>query len=212
MSYPSVIAAALSGATLRQLSYWRSSRSSEPLLAPQKASNGRTLYSFEDVVALRTFVYLRAKNVSLQRVRKAVENLRKMGELDHLSTYSLVAIGKDVVWRVSDTEAVDLTGSPGQGLIAQMVDIIAGFTGPRDREVVPLIYPKPGVKVDKEVRGGYPVIEGTRIPFNLVASLVEDGVSPEDISNFYPAVDGSAARGATEFSSYVKKYSVKSVA
>ncbi|MGH3820497.1 MAG: hypothetical protein ACRDRE_22655, partial [Pseudonocardiaceae bacterium] len=40
----------------------------------------------------------------------------------------------------------------------QMVDILAVFRGPHDREVVPLYRPKPGVAVDPEVRGGYPVI------------------------------------------------------
>ncbi|MGQ0779471.1 MAG: MerR family transcriptional regulator, partial [Pseudonocardiales bacterium] len=81
VSYQPVVAAALSGATLRQLSYWRSSRSTEaPLLAPElHKPRSRVSYSFRDVVALRTFVYLRSRKVPLQRVRKAVRSLRDMG-------------------------------------------------------------------------------------------------------------------------------------
>lgn len=85
-----------------------------------------------------------------------------MGAAEHLSSYQLVAVGRDVVWKVSDDVAVDLTRRPGQEVIALMVDILAAFRGPRDREVVPLYRPKPGVAVDPAVRGGYPVIASLR--------------------------------------------------
>lgn len=163
-------------------------------------------YSFRDVVALRTFVYLRSREVPLQRVRKAVRSLRDMGETEHLSSYQLMADGRDVVWKVSDDVAVDLTRYPGQQIIAQMVDILAGFHGSHDREVVPLYHPKPGVEVDPEIRGGYPVIAGTRVPYDLVASLLEDGVAAEDVAGFYPAVSAEAARGALAFARYVDGY------
>ncbi|HEV2781821.1 MAG TPA: DUF433 domain-containing protein [Actinophytocola sp.] len=208
MSYSSVVAAALSGASLRQLSYWRSAQSSEgPLLAPTLHVPGsRASYSFQDVVALRTFVYLRARGVPLQRVRKAVAKLRDLGETNHLSSYQLIAVGKDVAWVSSDESAVDLTGRPGQQVIAEMVDILGAFDGPRRRDVVPLHQPKPGVAVDPEVRGGYPVIEGTRVPFDLIAALLDDGVAAEDVASFYPSVPPYAARGAREFARYVDAY------
>jgi uncharacterized protein (DUF433 family) len=210
MSYAPVVAAALSGASLRQLSYWRSPRSTEsPVLAPQfHVPGARVAYSFVDVVELRTFVYLRAHNVPLQRVRKAIRRLRDMGETAHISSYSLVAVGRDVVWRISDRSAVDLTGEPGQQVIAQMVDILAVFPT-QSHEVVSLLRPKPGVAVDPEVRGGYPVIEGTRVPYDLVAALIEDGLAPEEISAFYPSVEPDAARGARDFAQYVDGYRVK---
>jgi uncharacterized protein (DUF433 family)/DNA-binding transcriptional MerR regulator len=208
VSYTPVVAAALSGATPRQLSYWRSSRSSEtPLLAPRYYERGaRVAYSFQDVLALRTFVYLRAHDVPLQRVRKAVRSLRGMGETQHLSAYQLVALGRDVVWTVSDQLAVDLTRQPGQQVIAQMVDILAAFRGMSGREVVPLLEPKPGVAVDPEVRGGYPVIAGTRVPYDLVAALLMDGVAVEAVSRFYPSVQPHAARGALAFARYVSEH------
>lgn len=205
VAYSAEVAAALSGATVGQLAYWRSGRSGEPLLRPQSYIPGsRVAYSFQDVVALRTFVYLRARKVSLQRVRKAVASLRQLGEVQHLSRYNLLAVGRDVVWRISDKEAVALTGStPGQRVIAQMVDILAEFANMRGRRVVSLYRPAPGVAVDPEVRGGYPVVEGTRIPYDLVASLVEDGVPPEDVGRYYPSVGAGGARGAEEFARIV---------
>ena len=57
MAFPPEVAAALSGASVRQLAYWRLAKSDEPLLAPElHEPRSRVSYSFRDVVALRAFV------------------------------------------------------------------------------------------------------------------------------------------------------------
>lgn len=207
MSFPPVIAAALSGATVRQLSYWRSTRTTEPLLAPEfHKPRSRVSYSFRDVVALRTFVYLRSQDVPLQRVRKAVAHLRKMGADEHLASYTLVALARDVVWVTSDEAAIMLTRDPGQVVIAEMVAILGAFANMRRRDVLPLRAPVTGVEVDPDVRGGYPVIEGTRVPYDAVAALLDDGVAPDEVASFYPSVTADAARGAVAFARYVDEY------
>ncbi len=202
MSYTPAVAAALSGATVRQLSHWR--RGPNPVLAPaQVRAGGRVLYSFQDVVALRAIVYLRGKNVPLQRFRKALVALRTMGETDHLSSYEFVASGKDILWRESAEQTTALTGKPGQHVIAQMVDILASFTDAKGNTVSSLARPEPGIEVDQEVRSGFPVIEGTRVPYDLVASLLADGITAEKISEIYPSVTARAAQGALAFASRV---------
>src|SRR3954452_4347312 len=57
----------LSGATVDQLSYWRRRTVADaPLLVPSGRRGGRYLYSWADVVALRSIVYLRQeKSVAL---------------------------------------------------------------------------------------------------------------------------------------------------
>ncbi|MGH4021497.1 MAG: hypothetical protein ACRDT0_20150 [Pseudonocardiaceae bacterium] len=40
----------------------------------------------------------------------------------------------------------------------------------------------------------------------MVASLLEDGVTAEEVAGFYPAVSASAARGALAFARYVEGY------
>lgn len=64
-----------------------------------------------------------------------------MGATEHLSSYQLEALGRDIVWKISGDVAVDLSRRPGQHVIAQMIDILAAFRGPHDREVVPLYRP-----------------------------------------------------------------------
>jgi uncharacterized protein (DUF433 family) len=84
-----------------------------------------------------------------------------------------------------------------------MVDILAAFHGMRGRRVVPLFEPEPGVRVDPEVRGGYPVIDGTRVPYDLVAGLLADGMEASGVAAFYPSVTPGAAKGALAFARYV---------
>ena len=139
MSYPAPIAAALSETSIRQLAYWRSSARGGPLLRSEHATGDRVLYSFRDVVALRTVAYLR-EDVSLQRIRRAVETLRNLGSREHLSRYRLVADGGSVVW-VTEADAenpaagVDLVLRPGQEVLVRArgrpvpvpFDLVAGL-------------------------------------------------------------------------------------
>lgn len=207
MSFTPEVAAALSGASTGQLAYWRSAHAPEPLLAPEHYEpRARVSYSFRDVVALRTFVYLRSRHVPLQRIRKAVASLRLLGQDEHLSAYDMVGSGQDIEWRISSGEAVDLTHNPGQQVLAQMVDILAPFVNMQHQDVVDLRRPKPGVSVDPEVRGGFPVIEGTRVPYDLVASLLQDGMDVASIRELYPSVAEEAAHGAADFARYVEKF------
>lgn len=218
MAYPTHIAATLSGATQRQLAYWRRSLDNEPLLAPELGKvSGRLLYSFRDVVALRTFVYLR-EQLPLQRVRRAVNKLRQLDDVDtldartglptrHLSQYELYTAGESIVWRNERGEFIDLVEAPGSlRLQAVMEEVFGPFRNMQGAEVVALFEPLPNVQIDPDVQGGYPVIRGTRIEFDLVASLVADGVEPEAIASIYPSVTADAARDAAQFGALVEQY------
>jgi uncharacterized protein (DUF433 family) len=59
------------------------------------------------------------------------------------------------------------------------------------------------VAVDPAVRGGAPVIEGTRVPYGEVAALLRDGVPAERISGYCPSVTATAAQDAAGFADYV---------
>lgn len=205
-----VLAAALSGASTGQLAYWRSARTSEPLLAPAHHQPGsRVSYSFHDVVALRTHVYLRSRNVPLQHIREAVAGLRKLDQDEHLSEYYLVTLGQNVGWRRSTG---DVAGKPEQHVLAHLADILAPFVNLQGENVVDLRRPTPGVSVDPGIRSGFPVIEGTRIPYDLVSTLVDDSYDIADITELYPSVTVDAARGAAEFAGYVRTFERRSAA
>lgn len=204
VAYSPIMAAALSGATLDQLRHWRSSRTG-PLLPPEISAESRIIYSFRDVVALRTFVHLR-ENASLQRIRKAVGTLRDLGELGHLASYSLLSDRSGNIRLLTvDKAEIELARHPGQGLLP-MWEVIEPFAV-RTGVVVPNLYrPRTHVSVDPETQAGFPVIAGTRVPYDAVADLMRE-VSPKKISDYYPQVSAAAALDAFDFAEYVDSYS-----
>lgn len=205
MTYEPKLAAALSGATLRQLAHWRRAvPGREAILVPEISAQRPILYSFRDVVALRICVKLRADS-SLQSIRKALDTLRKdLRELEHLSRYRLVSDG-GTIYLADEEHAVDLVRRRGNLVMYEMVDVLAPFY--RDgRQIPALLEPRPNLRVDPEVRGGEPVIKGTRVPASDVAALVRDGISPERIADFYPNVSADAASEARDFADYVDSY------
>ncbi|MER7207490.1 DUF433 domain-containing protein [Streptosporangium sp. NPDC000239] len=205
MVYDPKLAAALSGATLRQLSHWRNTGARRgAVLIPEVSSRRPVLYSFRDVVALRTCVKLR-NDASLQKIRRALDTLRDdLKEREHLSSYKLVADAGTIYLAASD-QAVDLVRRKANVVIHQMVDVLQPFY--RDGRHIPsLLQPRPHVTVDPAVRGGVPVIEGTRVPYDEVAALLRDGVPAERISDYYPSVTATAALDAADFAEYVDSY------
>lgn len=202
MAYPAHMAAALSGATLSQLAHWRRATPSGAVLVPEISATRPIRYSFRDVVALRTCVFLRRAR-SLQKIRRAIGNLRGLGELGHLSEYSLVAEGSSIVL-VEQDEAIDLVEKPGQQLMAEMNDVLQPFVNRRYVEIPALFKPRPRIVIDPGVRLGHPVIAGTRVPFENVADLVADGVPVDQIRDYYPDVDAGAASEALDFAEYVE--------
>lgn len=201
MGYSPQLAAALTGATERQLQHWRAL--SAPLLVPETSRTRPVLYSFRDLVAVRTFVHLR-QDVSLQSIRKAVAKLRDLGETQHLANYVLATDGKTIALIEGD-EVTDLVKRPGQRVIAVLADVFRPFETRSGREVPDFEHPRPLLSVDPNVQGGHPVISGTRVPFDDVALLLQDDHVPvARITDYYPTVSAAAARDALDFHNWVQ--------
>jgi uncharacterized protein (DUF433 family) len=153
---------------------------------------------------LRTCVKLR-NDTSLQRIRRALDTLRDgLREREHLSAYRLEGDGS-TIYLVEPGQATDLVRQEANIVIHEMVDVLRPFY--RDGRHIPdLLQPREHVSVDPAVRGGIPVIEGTRVPYDEVAALLRDGVPAERISDYYPNVTASAAMDAEDFADYVDSY------
>ncbi|MEN3609850.1 DUF433 domain-containing protein [Plantactinospora sp. ZYX-F-223] len=195
MAYTSALTAALGGASEGQLRNWR--RQPNPVLLPEYAAPGKIRYSFRDLLAVRTLAKLRT-DVSLQKIRRAVANLKDLDNFDHLSNYTLVAERDTIVW-VKDDQMIDIVRRPGQHMLVTMNDVLGEFVGWTGATVVPLERPKPGLRIDPGVLRGYPVIEQTRIPFDTVSALAADGLDARSIRYFYPSVTDVGVTGAVAF-------------
>jgi uncharacterized protein (DUF433 family) len=144
------------------------------VLVPEISAERPVLYSFRDVVAVRICIKL-GGDVPLRRVRQALD-----------------VVGDDLDLLSGAVAVVDVV----------VQDVPEPFDR-GDRRVPALLRPRDHVRVDPGIRGGEPVIEGTRVPYGDIAGLLRDGVPAERISEFYPGVTAEAARDAADLAEYV---------
>jgi uncharacterized protein (DUF433 family) len=191
----------LTGVSPAQLAYWRS----DPVILEPSHRNPRPMrYSYEDVVALRMFAQVRG-NVSLPKLRSAVATLRDMYPDSHLAAHRFFSEGpRTIVHLTADGDFIDLVERPRQGgLNIVMSDIYSAFVTDRGRRVPDLLRPTKGVTIDPAVRSGVPCADGSRVPYTLLASLVVDGLSTDEVIDFYPSVTREGVRGSARFAGQV---------
>ena len=175
----------LTGLSVRQLRYW----DEEGVYSPEYADEDRRqpysrVYSFQDVVALRTLAQLR-KHVSLQQLRKLGEWLKQHYDKPWSRLRFYVA-GRQVF--VSDPDTGVLMTRPGQTTsrvfeleeIAQDTRKQIERLRTRDQEKVGRVVRR------RNVMSNTPVIAGTRIPTAVIWDFHEAGYDTQAILREYP--------------------------
>ena len=133
----------LTGCTPHQLRYW----DRVDLLRPSIQATGgrpgrRRLYSFRDLVALRVIKSLLDNGMSVQRVRRAWDYLRRIADLEqHLSEVKLVTDGQSIFRIASDDdEVIDALRDGGSehlfwplGVVGLAGALLAGMSSLRAR-------------------------------------------------------------------------------
>lgn len=110
----------LVGISYRQLDYWARTGLVRPSIRDAGGSGTQRLYSFQDLVLLRTIKNLLDTGVSLQSIRKSIDYLRRsMGE--EPTGVTLMSDGRRVYACTSEDEIIDLVKS-GQGVFAIALD------------------------------------------------------------------------------------------
>jgi uncharacterized protein (DUF433 family) len=186
----------LSGATKSQLAHWRRTG----VLEPEVESRHRPLlYSYRDLVALRSFAHLRQK-VSLQLIRKALNSLLSMDMFEHPAAYTFVTDGKRISLAESQEAQIDLTKQPGTPTFFTLEDVLSAFENKSGDLIPDLRHPTAHIEIDQDRLGGWPTIVGTRVPYDEIADLIGDGtVSPERVAYYYPGISAAQARDALRF-------------
>ncbi|GAA3671260.1 DUF433 domain-containing protein [Micrococcus luteus] len=201
MSFPLALTSALTGASPAQLHGWKRSG----VLVPEGNADRPLLYSFRDLVALRAIVYLRAQT-SNQRIVRAMHTLRHEYDLtDHPSQYTFATDGRSVEVLIGD-EALELVEGKGQRALIPLTQVFRPFTNLQGKEVIDFEHPRPHLAVVPGRMGGWPTIEDTRVPYDVVADLVRDGDLTTDLlPAFYPTVSAEAAADALSFDLQVRQ-------
>ena len=122
-SFTAEQACRLANCTHHQLRYWDKVGLVEPSVQASGGRPGvRRLYSFRDLVALRVVRSLLDNGMSLQRVRRAWDYLRREGQMEgHLADVKLVTDGLSI-FRISSDEG-ELMDALRQGQLAFFVAI-----------------------------------------------------------------------------------------
>jgi len=81
LAYNSQFVSSLTGASIAQLNNWDKLGLVQPSILKSKGKGSIRLYSFEDIVEIKTIIQLKANKISLPQIRIAVEYLKK--ELDY---------------------------------------------------------------------------------------------------------------------------------
>lgn len=199
MSFPVDLTVTMTGVTRYQLVHWRKTG----LLVPEVSAYRPPLYSFRDLIALRTVARLRIE-ASLQKVRQAFKNLPVFELTEHPSAYKFATDGKTIAV-LTPEGFMDVVKHPGQLHIYSFDDIFKPFVNRRGDEVIDFRAPRPKLSVDPHRLGGWPTITGTRVPYDTIATALRGGdLRPEDVKHYYPGVSKAAAKDALSFADQVE--------
>jgi DNA-binding transcriptional MerR regulator len=120
--YSTGVAAWVAGLNLRTLQRWTDQGVITPSVQQGQGKGSRDLFSFSDLVALRTFGRLRAMGLSLQAIKKALAVLRANDPGADLAGYSLVSDGREI-YQKTGQQMRALVRRPGQLAFVWAIDL-----------------------------------------------------------------------------------------
>jgi hypothetical protein len=177
----------LTGLTTSQLRYWDRTGFFAPEFAePNRRLAYSRLYSFRDIVALRTLSVLRNQySVPLQHLRKVALKLTHLG-YDLWTNTTLYVLNKKVIFHEPGTDLPQEIVS-GQYVIGLLLKTIISDTT-KDVEKMRRRDPEKVGKVERSryVNHNAWVVGGTRIPTAAIKRFKEAGYTAEQIIAEYP--------------------------
>lgn len=181
--------AKLTGLSLRQLGYWNKLGFFRPEYVDYGSRTFGRVYSFRDVVGLRTLGILRKTyNIPLQELRK-VDDYLSAHYSQPWSTLSFYIAGRSVVFSDPSTGLLMSGKSGGQIAIQFFMEKVASDAA-KEAE---LLKRRSEDEIGEVSRNRYVVhnavvVAGTRIPTASVWNLHQAGYSVEEIISEYPSL------------------------
>lgn len=196
-AYSAERAAALAGVPKSTIYYWARKG---PLIP--SVSKRPLLWSYTDLLALRTIYWLRQPKMafdrevpatSMSKVRRALEQLRSLdlGLFEEGRPRLAVTSEGDIAVNV---DAAPVRLEDGQYLNPDLVDIIGPFEGLEGGRGPDLLWPRPTVQILPRKISGAPHIAGTRLPTQSIYALRDRGFSLEQLVRIYPFASVDALR------------------
>ena len=202
--FPNIVAAfseeqveRLTGLTKAQLRYWDRTEFFAPKFVDENRRRAFSrLYSFKDIVALRTLGMLRNEHhVPLQHLRKVAQKLNYLA--DGLWTQTkLYVLNRKVIFHEPQTELPREVVS-GQCVIGILLKTIISDTKKEVEKIQPRDPKKIGqVERSKYINHNQWVVGGTRIPTSTIRRFKEAGYTVTQIIAEYPDLKPRDIRAA----------------
>ncbi|OGI02918.1 MAG: hypothetical protein A2Y25_09905 [Candidatus Melainabacteria bacterium GWF2_37_15] len=97
----------LTGASVSQLNSWDKSGLVKPSIVQSEGRGSIRLYSFEDIIEVKTIIYLRQTKVSMKKIKTAIEYLKKELKYNRpLKEAKLISNGEDILFTYEDVNKV----------------------------------------------------------------------------------------------------------
>jgi len=187
--------------SLRQIRYWDQTDFFSPTLVHDHARRafGR-IYSFRDVVGLRTIAILRLEHhVPLQELRRVGEWLRR----EHQTPWSSLRFalhGRRVVFFDPKTGVPTEARGEGQEVFTMTLQVIADKMG----EAAQRLRERASGDIGQIVRSRYVVhnawvVAGTRVPTAAIWNFHQAGYKQADILSEYPRLKAPDVKAAIDF-------------
>ncbi|MDR1861927.1 MAG: MerR family transcriptional regulator [Candidatus Ancillula sp.] len=116
VGYRTSVVVKTTGLTKRQIDYWARTGFFEPSLNDAQGSGNHRLYTFKDILILKTYKRLLDTGVHISKIKKAKMLLKSSGILD-LSSVTLISDGNSIFLARSNEDIINLLQS-GQGVFA----------------------------------------------------------------------------------------------
>lgn len=187
----------LSGLSRRRLRYWHE----HGFFAPEHLAGAgafKWLYSFADIVALRSIAKLLGRGVGLAELRRVAECLS-----EHQGRWREITFrvsGKKVSWLDPETGQWEGAHPPGQIEFDLAMDEVEEEAA----GVVELLGTRPASEIGhisrrRNIAANAFVVSGTRVPVSAIRAFHDEGYSPESILMQYPHLNLEDVQAAIDW-------------
>ncbi|MCH7745961.1 MAG: DUF433 domain-containing protein [Chloroflexi bacterium] len=168
-----------------KLRYWiRTSASSisDPLFPTTKR-----LITFQDVVSMRMIAVLRAKGISLQKIRDMETWVRHTFDTEWPFAFRPMWVYRSDVFIEFERRLIAATrfGQLAMEFIREWLEEIELDMTFDTHDVANLWTPHSGIQLDPHVQFGEPCVEGTDIPTKAIWSKIKAGDTTETVASVY---------------------------
>lgn len=193
--------ARLTSLKVPRLRYWQTTDFFKPTFHNDPEERYGRLYSFKDIVCLRTIaILLNEHKVPLRRLRETFEHLFNMDQSKWASE-TLYVLGRRVYFETPEGGDFQETTSPQMALHYLPLRKVAAETAQAVVEAKKRPADSIGtIEKIRGIRGSRPVIGGTRVPVQTIVDYHKDGASIDEILSEYPSLKREDVVAALRYS------------